>query len=94
MTVFWMSIRKAGNGKFESENLRQKEMKYDAALKELLYAVEKLKYVRCDVQKCTIIVMKSDNKKNENVLTMSVIGNQQEIAKMLCDPGVARHFSR
>lgn len=93
MTVIWMSTRKNKKNEFETETLRTKDMSYLAALKEILRALEKLKYKKMQNREWSISLSKSDSNQEKDLFSMTIVGLPEEIAAILADDRVKKYMT-
>lgn len=95
MIIAWVSIRKNRSGKLESETLRKKNnIDILTALEEIIGAMEKLKYEKCEKENATIFILKSDPKKEGCYFIIAIGGLQDEIDKIAADPRIKKYLTK
>ena len=95
MVIAWISIRRNRSGKLESETLRKKnDIDILTALEEIIRAMEVLKYDKFEKQDSTILLMKSDPKKEGCHLIIGIGGLPDEIDAMLTDPRIRKYLPK
>lgn len=94
MKMFWISHRKNAQKKFESAVVRQAKMPLDKVIKELLISLEKLQYKILRIEKHRISLKKHNPSESKDIHTVSVVGEPQEIEKILDDERIAKFLEK
>lgn len=94
MIIAWMSIRRNGNGKYETETLRKQEMSVRKVIHEIIRIMEVLKYEKFDKYEGAILLMKTDPKNDGNHSLVAIGGLPDELTAVITDYRIKKYLPK